>query len=241
MAVILEYLRELNMVSMLLRICCAALAGGLIGSEREKRRRPAGFRTYMLVSMGAALTIILGQYLEIMMGSFWADAAAIVGIRTDTSRFGAQVINGVGFLGAGTIIVTARQEIKGLTTAAGLWGSACMGLAAGAGFYECVAVCTLLMFIIMHFMPQFESVILANAKSFNLYVEMDSVKNLGLLINKIKSEGISFHNMDMSKDQQSKATQINVLMNLRLPKRRSHTEVMAVLSTVEGIISMEEV
>lgn len=237
----LGFLRELNMASMFLRICCAAFAGGLIGSEREKRRRPAGFRTYMLVSMGAALTIILGQYLEIMMGTFWADAARTVGIRTDTSRFGAQVINGVGFLGAGTIIVTGRQEIKGLTTAAGLWASACMGLAAGAGFYECVAVCTLLMFINMRFMPRFESVILANARSFNLYVEMDSVKNLGLLINKIKSEGISFHNLDMNKDQQSKATQINVLMNLRMPKRRSHTEVLAALSEVDGIISMEEV
>lgn len=237
----LGFLRELNIASMFLRICCAALAGGLIGGEREKRRRPAGFRTYMLVSMGAALTIILGQYLEIMMGAFWADAAATVGIRTDTSRFGAQVINGVGFLGAGTIIVTGRQEIKGLTTAAGLWASACMGLAAGAGFYECVAVCTLLMFINMRFMPRFESIILANARSFNLYVEMDSVKNLGQFINRIKAEGISFHNMDMNKQSQGNATQINVLMNLRMSKRRSHAEVLAVLSEVDGIISMEEV
>ena len=237
----LSFLRELNIVSMLLRICCAAFAGGLIGSEREKRRRPAGFRTYMLVSMGAALTIILGQYLELMLNTTWAEAANIVGIRTDTSRFGAQVINGVGFLGAGTIIVTGRQEIKGLTTAAGLWASACMGLAAGAGFYECVAICTVLMFVNMRFMPRFESRILSKTRNFNLYVEMDSVKNLGILINRIKTMNIKFNNMDMNKEQQSGATQINVLMNLRLPKRRNHTDVLAELSTVDGIISMEEI
>ena len=237
----LSFLKELNMLSMILRICCAVLAGGLIGSEREKRRRPAGLRTHILVSLGAALTIILGQYLEVMINGAWSGAAQIVGLKTDTSRFGAQVINGVGFLGAGTIIVTGRQEVKGLTTAAGLWASACMGLAAGAGFYECVAICVLLMFLIMRFMPRFESYMLAKARGFNLYVEIDSINNLSTLISRIKSMNIKFHNMEMNKAQQGNSTQINVLMNLRLPKRQNHVEVLAELSCVDGIISMEEI
>ncbi len=237
----MSYLKELNMLSMMLRIACAVFAGGFIGSEREKRRRPAGFRTYILVSLGAALTIILGQYLELMISTTWAEAASAVGIKTDTSRFGAQVINGVGFLGAGTIIVTGRQEIKGLTTAAGLWACACMGLAAGAGFYECVAICCVLMFFIMHIMPRFESRILSNARNLNIYVEMDSIKNLSVLVNRIKSMDIGFTNMDISKDNQSVERQINVLMNLRLPKRQNHTEVLAELSVVDGIVSMEEI
>lgn len=83
----------------------------------------------MLVCLGAALTMLLSQYEYYMVTHEWAQLASEVGIRTDVSRFGAQVINGIGFLGAGTIIVTGRQEVKGLTTAAGLWASACMGLA----------------------------------------------------------------------------------------------------------------
>ena len=129
------YLRELNLFSMMLRVVLAMIVGGIIGFEREKKGRPAGFRTYMLVAVGATLTVILSQYLDLMLHSRWALTAENVGIRTDLSRFGAQVINGVGFLGAGTIIVTGRQEVKGLTTAAGLWASACMGIAIGAGFY----------------------------------------------------------------------------------------------------------
>ena len=98
---------------MMLRIILALLMGGLIGMERERKRRPAGFRTYMLVALGAALTVILSQYLDYMINNPWAEISASIGVKTDASRFGAQVINGVGFLGAGTIIVTGRQEVKG--------------------------------------------------------------------------------------------------------------------------------
>ena len=237
----MSYLKELNMLSMMLRIACAVLAGGFIGSEREKRRRPAGFRTYILVSLGAALTIILGQYLELMLNTSWAAAALELGLKTDAGRFGAQVINGVGFLGAGTIIITGRQEIKGLTTAAGLWACACMGLAAGAGFYECVAISCVLMFFIMHIMPRFESRVLSKARNLNIYVEMDSIKHLGILVNRVKSMDIAFANMDINNDKQGAERQINVLMNLRLPKRQNHTEVLAELSVVDGIISLEEI
>ena len=120
---IITVLREPNVYSTLFRLTLATICGGLVGLERVKKRRPAGFRTYMLVCLGAALTMLISQYLYKS------------GQTTDLSRLGAQVINGVGFLGAGTVIVTGRQQIKGLTTAAGLWASACMGLAIGAGFY----------------------------------------------------------------------------------------------------------
>ena len=115
----LDPLRELNTLSVLLRMVLAMLFGGLIGLERGRKRRPAGFRTYMLVSLGAALTMLLSQYEYFMVTHDWAQLAGEAGVRTDVSRFGAQVINGIGFLGAGTIIVTGRQEVKGLTTAAG--------------------------------------------------------------------------------------------------------------------------
>lgn len=115
------YLRELNTASVLLRLTLAMFLGGMIGLERGFKGRPAGFRTYLIVCLGAALTMLLSQYHYVMMETAWAELAVSIGVRTDVSRFGAQVINGIGFLGAGTIIVTGRQQVKGLTTAAGLW------------------------------------------------------------------------------------------------------------------------
>ena len=133
------YLRQLNMVSMALRIILAMLMGGLVGFERERKRRPAGFRTYMLVALGAALTMILSQYLDLMLKTQWLAIAD--GSKTDVSRFGAQVINGVGFLGAGTIMKEG-PSIKGLTTAASVWAVACLGVAAGGGYYAIALIGT---------------------------------------------------------------------------------------------------
>ena len=139
---ILEYLREFHFASVMLRLLLAMIIGGCIGLERGRKRRPAGFRTYMLVCLGAALTVLLSQYEFTMVQGPWRELAQQIGIKTDVSRFGAQVINGIGFLGAGTILVTGHQQVTGLTTAAGLWASACTGLAVGAGFYEGVLVHT---------------------------------------------------------------------------------------------------
>ena len=127
-------IRGVSITALLVKILLSVFFGGLIGLERGHKHRAAGSRTYMIVCMGAALTMILSQYESELLSTNWRDFSDAIGIKTDVSRFGAQVINGIGFLGAGTIILTGRQEIKGLTTAAGLWASACMGLAIGSGF-----------------------------------------------------------------------------------------------------------
>ncbi len=131
----IQYLRELHFASVVVRLallrCCSAAASVWSADAR----RPAGFRTYMLVCLGAALTVLLSLYEFTMVTGPWSDISAEIGIKTDVSRFGAQVINGIGFL-AQELLVTGRQQVKGLTTAAGLWASACTGLAVGAGFYE---------------------------------------------------------------------------------------------------------
>ena len=127
----IDWMRELNIWSMMLRIVLATVCGGVVGFERERKGRAAGFRTYMLVAMGAALTVILSQYLTVMLAGDLYEQAQAVSAGTDITRFASQVINGVGFLGAGTVIVTGRQQVKGLTTAAGLWASACIGIAIG--------------------------------------------------------------------------------------------------------------
>ena len=151
----LDYLREINTASVLLRLTLAMFCGGMIGLERARKHRPAGFRTYMLVCMGAALTMLLSQYENHMLHSVWAPIASEIGIRTDVSRFGAQVINGIGFLGTGTILITEQREVKGLTTAAGLWGTAGIGLAIGAGFYGLGIFSTALMLALQILMHRF--------------------------------------------------------------------------------------
>ena len=236
-----SYLRELNMCSMMLRVVLAMLVGGIVGFEREKKGRPAGFRTYMLVAVGATLTVILSQYLDYMLNNRWELAADAIGIKTDLSRFGAQVINGVGFLGAGTVIVTGKQEVKGLTTAAGLWASACMGIAIGAGFYECMIMGTLLIVCCMKLLPFIETVVTRRARNMSIYVGMDSMENLGSVVSYLKSSNIKLFDVDIDKSDNEHLKQINALFSIRLPKQLQHTEVLAKIATMDGILAIEEV
>ena len=174
----LTALRELNLWSMMLRVFLAMLMGGVIGLDREKKGRPAGFRTYMLVSMGAAATAVLSQYLDLMLSTLWAEDFAAVGNMTDVVRLSAQVISGVGFIGTGTIMVTARHEVKGLTTASCLWASACMGLAIGAGFYECMVIGFILILLSIRVLPRLERWIVERARNMNIFVETDSAEEI---------------------------------------------------------------
>lgn len=229
------------MTSMLLRIVLAMLMGGVIGLDREKKHRPAGFRTYMLVALGASVTMILSQYMNLMLFSELRDAYEVVGQRTDVVRFGAQVINGIGFIGTGTILVTAHSEVKGLTTASCLWASACMGLAVGAGFYECVLVSFILILLCMKFLPMVEKAILNNARNMNIYIEMDSIENMADIVNRMKAKGISFYDVDLSREKNElTAAKVSALFMIRLPRRMHHTDVLARLSTLDGIVAIKE-
>ncbi len=236
---IISYLRELNIWSMMLRIVLAMMLGGIVGIEREKKRRAAGFRTYMLVAVGAALTVMLGQYLSIMLTTVWCKPGEEPA-KTDVVRFAAQVINGVGFLGAGTILVTGRQEVKGLTTAAGLWASACMGIAIGAGFYECMVVGSALIIICMRVLPAFEDFIISKSRNMNLCLEMDSLENLGSIIAKIKSNDLKLYDVEIDKNVQKHITMFSVFVSVGLPRKVQHTEVLAMLSVLDGVVAIEE-
>ena len=189
----LDYFRELNIASVLLRLVLAMAFGGMIGLERGRKHRAAGFRTYMLVCLGSALTSILSQYLFVQLSTVWAEIAVTTGKQVDVSRLGAKVYSGIGFLAAGTIIVTGRQEVKGMTTAAGLWASACMGIAIGAGFYECVIIAFVLMFLCIHFLPVVEVYLLENARNMNIYVELKSLDELGVLLSHVKAQGVQIY------------------------------------------------
>lgn len=235
------YLREMNFASVALRLTLAMFFGGFIGMERERKRRPAGFRTYMLVCLGAALTMLLSQYEMFMLNTAWAEKVAEIGIRTDVSRFGAQVINGIGFLGAGTIIVTGRQEVKGLTTAAGLWASACMGLAIGAGFYECVILAFVMISLSIRMLPQLETYMIERARNMNLYVEFETLDDVGVILGQIKSTGAQIYEVDIDRGVEENHRYPSAIFSIRLNNGIYHEEMLTAISEVDHVITIDEI
>lgn len=236
----IDYLRELNFVSIALRLLLSAVIGFSLGMERGRKRRPAGCRTYMLVCMGATLTLLLSQYEYYMLTNRWYDLALEIGIRTDVSRFGAQVINGVGFLGAGTILVTGRREVKGLTTAAGLWASACMGLAIGAGFYESVVLGTVLIFLSMRFLPTIENMMVERAPFLNIYVEFESLDNIGAIIGRIKEQNSQILDVEIDHGRGEGSGNPSAAFSLRLPRHQPHSDVLVSVSGLDCVYTVEE-
>ena len=165
---ILEYLRELNIISVALRIALAMIVGGLIGIERGKQGRAAGMRTHILVCVGAALTVMIGFY-----------AREVLEItNSDPLRISAQVISGIGFLGVGTILIKGRFQITGLTTAACVWATATIGLALGAGFYEGAILGFAAIFLTVTLLHKLEYKLGKHQRRFGMYVEITSTADI---------------------------------------------------------------
>ena len=223
----LAYLRELNFASLLLRLLLAMLCGGILGADRIRKHRPAGFRTYIIVSMGAALTMLLSQYLFQMTLGTWADIAKNVGIKTDVSRLGAQVINGIGFLG--------------ITTAAGLFAAACIGLAIGAGFYECAFLALPIIIISMGVLPQVDIAIRERSRNMDVYIEIDNLDNLGELLATIKNEVSGINDVDIERNEKYNPINPAAVLSLRLNKRQPHTRVLSVLAAQDCVFYVEEI
>ena len=237
----LDFLRELNTLSVVLRLLLALLLGGLIGLDRGLRHRPAGPRTYTLVCLGAALTMVLSQYEYVMLLTDWAPAAEAVGLKTDVSRFGAQVINGIGFLGAGTVIATTQQKVKGLTTASGLWTSACLGLAIGAGFYECALIAFLLIVITMWLLRPLEEFFIERSRNVNLYVEVHSMSDLAEVLRVIKAQDIGIFDMDIHHGKEQIVQKPNAVLYLRMAHSMPHHKLITLLSDLDEVYTVKEI
>lgn len=237
----MDYLRQFNFTSVAVRLLLAAVIGFSLGLERERKHRPAGCRTYMLVCMGAALTMLLSQYETTLLNTIWYDLSLSIGIKTDVSRFGAQVINGVGFLGAGTILVTGHREVKGLTTAAGLWASACLGLAIGSGFFECVILGAVLIFLSMRYLPAIENAMVERAPFLNLYVEFSSLDDLGAILSRIKELNTQVLDVEIGHGRgDGGSDNPSASFCLRLDKRQPHTDILVSVSGLDCVYMVEE-
>lgn len=215
--------------AIVLRLILAAICGGILGLERERKKRPAGLRTYILVCVGAALVMLTNQYIFEEYGR--------VG---DPTRMAAQVISGIGFLGAGTIIVTSRSRVKGLTTAAGLWAAACMGLAIGSGFYLGAVTACLIIFMTASLLRQLDYKMGKKSKEMTLYVELNAVLMLGEFVRRLKDMGIKVVDMDIHKEAVVTG-QVAVSVSLHLDKRGSHEDIIAEIGKMEGLTFVEEI
>jgi putative Mg2+ transporter-C (MgtC) family protein len=167
-------LSSVNDTSMIIRLVLSIICGGIIGYERGRAGRPAGLRTHILVCLGSTLAILTNQYVYEKYGI------------SDPTRLGAQVISGIGFLGAGTIIVTGRHQVKGLTTAAGLWATACMGLAIGIGFYKAAVAGCLLIFFSTVVLHRLDNYMLSKSKVLDVYIEFGKMTLITNVLDNLK-------------------------------------------------------
>lgn len=224
----LDFLREFSTLSVFLRLLMAAVFGGIIGIERGSKRRAAGLRTYMLVCLGSALVMITNQYIS----TYYTPS--------DPARLGAQVISGIGFLGAGTIIVTRNNQVIGLTTAAGLWASACIGLTVGIGYFEGAIIASVFIFLIITGLHNFDSSLLSRSRTLELYIEMNSNGLLSNVLSFAHSNGIRVQNIEFTISKYKSEDVTATLLSLRLPKRHPHYEVIEEFRKIDGVTFIEE-
>ena len=231
---LMTHLRDLNFLSILVRICLSVLVGGILGMERGKKNRPAGLRTYILVCLGSALVMMTNQYVYL---AFQAG---------DPMRLGAQVISGVGFLGAGTIILTGRNKITGITTAAGLWTAACSGLAIGIGFYEGAILGGIAIAFTVSGLLKFDIWLRKKSRYLDLYIEYNTEKeNFSGFLQYAKEHKLEVHNIQISsgyswRDTGGNIRTLSYIVTLSSQPHRTHAEIIEILAHGNGVQFVEE-
>lgn len=217
-------LLALNEVTIFIRLFLAMICGGVLGLERTRKRRPAGMRTYMLVCIGAAVIMMTAQFMNQRWGG-------------DVGRLPAQVISGIGFLGAGTIMVTKYYRILGLTTAAGLWAAACIGLAIGIGFYYGAIITTVLLMVIVVCVDDIEKIYSKKIHRVHLFIILTDIVCLKSLIAYMQEKNITLSNVELSSS--SGVSGIGLYCVLKLPKTITQTEVVNLITEYHDVVFVE--
>ena len=220
-------LREVTYLAVALRIAAAVLIGGILGLERGMKNRPAGMRTYMLVCVGSCVIMLTNQYIYQVFG---------VG---DPVRMGAQVVSGIGFLGAGTIIVTRRNQIKGLTTAAGLWSAAGVGLALGVGFYEAAIAGAVAVFAVITLLQRMDNKLHRRSRQLEAYIELSTI-SLGDFLRTMREAGMEVSNVQREFDDEESHSVRAYIATLKGKKRLNHGELMQKVLSISGVEFVEE-
>ena len=220
-------IRELTLTGIVIRVLVSILLGGIIGVERGMKNRPAGLRTYMLVCLGSCVVMLINQYTTQVFG---------IG---DPVRLGAQVISGIGFLGAGTIVVTSHNQIKGLTTAAGLWASACIGLAIGIGLYEVAIIAGIGVFLVLTVLHECDYYMRSRTRMVDVYIELEQTVNLGKFIRAIRELGLEISNIQREHDTAYGDEVLSFTATVKGQKKTHQAELVRILRKQEGVKYLE--
>ena len=221
---ILEYLEEFSAGTIAIRLTLALIFSAIIGLERTKRGRQAGMRTHILVSVGACLCSMIGVFL------------VEEGFSTDPMRLGAQVVSGIGFLGAGIILVQNKSRIVGLTTSAGLWNTAALGLSLGVGFYEGALICFFISIITSMLLPKVEYWFSKNDMYTMLYIELSDSTYVNAFYDNLRASKCGeIHQIEIVPPRSSSAGKVGVQLTLTLPKKHDVYELEKKLCAMEGV------
>jgi len=226
---LLSYARIVKLLDVLGRLLLALLLGGLIGYERESENRPAGFRTHILVCIGSALVMVTSEFM-------YRDLTMERPI--DLSRMGAQVISGIGFLGAGTII-REGFNVKGLTTAASLWAVSCVGLAAGIGFVEGAVIATILIYITLIVLKKIEKQFNVKKQYKNIFIEAEASAEIVFKLTDIFSRyQVLIKNIEYINSETD--NKIILKFNVRPPHAFHLEDIMLDICNVNGVCKAYE-
>ena len=207
------------------RMVLAMLLGGAIGLERSKHGRSAGMRTHIFVSIGAALASLLGCYM------------VTLGYSSDPARIAAQVISGIGFLGAGIILIQNKTKIVGLTTAAGLWNTAVIGLACGLGFYEGAVICFAISIIANLIFPKLEYWFSKNDAHTLVYMELAENANVNHIYDVLRTSHFGeIHRIDVGAPRSGTNGRVGIVLTITLPKKSNVYALEKALCEVEGVL-----
>lgn len=225
---VFDMIRGTDTLSTFFKLVTAVLCGGVIGIEREFKRRPAGFRTHILISLGAAMTTLTSQF-----------TVNDLAMSADPGRLGAQVIAGIGFIGAGTIIVSRRNRVKGLTTAAGLWTTAIIGLAAGMGFYECSIAATLLILFAELVLSKLENLLRERYREIHLYIEYTGLGYLNQVIEYFRRENIPMLDVEIVRKTKKSDKNSIAIITIQSRKHISQTGILRDITEIPQTIAVE--
>lgn len=224
---IFDAFRRIDMLTMLFRMIFAFLCGGIIGLERSYKNRPAGFRTHILVCIAATIASSTGIYMYLNAN-----------IPTDISRIGAQVVSGLGFIGGGTIIVTRKKTIKGLTTAAGLWAAGIIGLAVGAGFYEGAIITTICVLLTEMYASQVTQRI-KRAPVYHIQLLYAEKSALDRVLRYSKDNRFAISNLQVTGTSDVDASYYTAYISLRARKLVELEPLLQYFETIPGVISVD--
>ena len=235
-----EILREFNFLSVCVRLLLALLAGGVVGFGRARKQETAGLRTYIITSVGAALTALISFYVYEMLNAEWVAASGLSEVKFDGGRYASGVISGIGFLAAGSIMIIVHQQVSGLTTAIGLFVSACVGIAAGMGFYEAVLVAVVLIVLVMEVMHPLEIAFKRRMRNMTIHVSFERLEDLDRITGALRNEGVKLFEVEL---EQTPAGSVlpSVILTLKLARHNtSHSAILSTIAELPCVNSVQE-